>query len=197
MNQYLDKVMIERVFKAHGLDAMVIRTEAGHRCGYVRVPEGHPWFGLGFDAPSPVVFPDDSIEDLGDIDLLALFASAMGDEARAEAHLQSVGAQVRVHGGVTFMGQSDWSNLGDAVGEPIPQAGWWMGFDCMHAGDAPDPDSSLRRLFREMHGGEELDIWTDGHAWTTDEVAAECERMAEQVVAAAHLYEVQHAPGKA
>jgi hypothetical protein len=71
----------EGVFE--GIVYKVLMNPHGFRCGYVRVPEGHPWYGKSYS----------------DID-------------------------VDVHGGLTF---SDFSEtLGD---------GFWVGFDCAHAGD--------------------------------------------------------------
>lgn len=31
-----------------GLDCMIVRNRAGNLCGYVGVPESHPWFGVGY-----------------------------------------------------------------------------------------------------------------------------------------------------
>src|SRR5258708_4716544 len=43
---------IEREWKHAGLScAVVLAREAAHRCGYVRVPPGHPMFGKGYDDP--------------------------------------------------------------------------------------------------------------------------------------------------
>jgi hypothetical protein len=77
--------------------------------------------------------------------------------------------QVRVHGGVTYAGHG----CGD-----LPE-GWWFGFDCAHAGDAPDL-AEATPVHREIHAG-----WHDPseHVWTLEEVAAETERMAEQIAA--------------
>ncbi len=42
---------VEREWKAFGLSCAVVQNrEAGHRCGYVRVPPGHPAHGLGYDS---------------------------------------------------------------------------------------------------------------------------------------------------
>lgn len=42
---------VEREWKHAGLScAIVLAREGGHRCGYVRVPPGHPDFGKGCDA---------------------------------------------------------------------------------------------------------------------------------------------------
>ena len=37
------------VDEATGLDCMIVRNRAGALCGYVGVPEGHPFYGKGYD----------------------------------------------------------------------------------------------------------------------------------------------------
>lgn len=44
-----------------------------------------------------------------------------------------------MHGGITF-GESDVP-----CDAPGPDTDWWLGFDCAHSGDAPDP--ALQILF--------------------------------------------------
>jgi hypothetical protein len=75
-----------------GLEWTVIHNDMGYRCGYVRVPLGHPWHGKGSEL---------------DVD---------------------------VHGGITFA-ESDVP-----CDAPGPDTNWWLGFDCAHSGDAPDPE---------------------------------------------------------
>jgi hypothetical protein len=44
---------VEREWKHAGLScAVVLAREAGHRCGYVRVPPGHSLFGKEWDSPN-------------------------------------------------------------------------------------------------------------------------------------------------
>lgn len=38
----------ERAWQHAGLDCLVLALDVGHRCGYVRVPDGHPWRELGY-----------------------------------------------------------------------------------------------------------------------------------------------------
>lgn len=76
-----------------GFEWVVTHNGCGFRCGYVRMPPGHPWHGMGYDD-----------------------------------------VEADVHGSLTFAR----ADVGcDAGG---PDDGWWLGFDCGHAGDAPDPD---------------------------------------------------------
>lgn len=137
----------ERNWEAHGLDCAVLRVKTmggeGHRCGYVRVPEDHPWHGLAYcdEAPGePADYENRSTEDAGMGGALAMLAGNVDEWAkRIEGH-------VAVHGGLTFSG------------ELVGHDGWWFGFDCAHLDDTPD-------------------------RWTLEAVAAETERMAEQIAA--------------
>ena len=103
----------------------------GYRCGYVRIPPGHPWHGKNYDAVEP--YPD-------------------------------------VHGGLTFAAaDTDCGKHGE-------DNAWWLGFDCAHAGDAPDlslPGYCSRMTFP----GDTIR--------TTAYVEAQCRRLAEQAKVAA------------
>lgn len=77
-----------------------------------------------------------------------------------------------VHGGLTF-----------AEIEPCEHAdgiGFWIGFDCAHAGDACVPEGET-----PMVGGAPFLRMVQGHYWTLQEVQEETERLADQVRAAA------------
>ena len=104
----------------------------GYRCGYVRVPPGHPWHGKDYDEVDPC--PE-------------------------------------VHGGLTF------ARPDTDCGKGGLDNAWWLGFDCAHCGDDPDP--SLPGLFRDYG------IPPSGTIKNTSYVAAECRRLAEQAAAAA------------
>ncbi len=98
---------------ATGLDCMVHRGPAGALCGYVGVPEGHPWFGVDYMRP------------VGAVDVLMDWDD--------EFALTPCGA-ISVHGGLTY---SDHCQ-GDICHQPQPgrpEKVWWFGFDCAHAGD--------------------------------------------------------------
>jgi hypothetical protein len=84
--------------------------------------------------------------------------------------------EAHVHGGLTFA----------AYGEACPTHGdkdeYWIGFDCNHAWDAPDPelpgyDALPRGLIRCMSG-------PDCQIRTHEYVKRECERLCEQAAAA-------------
>ena len=76
-----------------GFEWNIVHNEMGYRCGYVKVPPGHPWYGKDYD----------------DID-------------------------ADVHGGLTFAEPDTPCDKGG------PDNGWWVGFDCAHLHDAPDPE---------------------------------------------------------
>jgi hypothetical protein len=121
-----------------GFEWEVTANGIGYRCGYVRLPQGHPWHGKDYD-----------------------------DEALWG---------VRVHGGLTFAAPDTHCGKGGEDG------GYWLGFDCAHAGDAPD--GSLRgqdsREVADLYGMFDGSFSRFGTVKTTEYVAAECRRLAEQ-----------------
>jgi len=143
---------IEREWIHAGLRCAVTQArEAEHRCGYVRVPPGHPLYGAEYGA--------DSVDSL------------------------------RAHGGVNFSGIEPCTEHEDGQG-------WWFGFDCGHAWDAKfDPNVDPETL--PPYAREVYDIYArcnmlhDGHYWTEVEVVAECDRLADQLVAVAQEAELK------
>lgn len=100
------------------------------RCGYVRVPKGHPWHGKDYDS--------------------------------IEAH---------VHGGLTFAKPDEPCDKGGL------DDGWWIGFDCAHAGDAQDPELVERFKFHPFPN------LFDGSVKSQEYVEAECRQLIEQAIA--------------
>jgi hypothetical protein len=86
------KTRFESTGTHRGYEYKVLVHPFGHRCGYVRIPDGHPWHGKSYD-------------ELCHVD---------------------------VHGGLTF---SEQCGPDHPLGE-----GYWIGFDCGHCFDAPEPD---------------------------------------------------------
>lgn len=124
-----------------GFEWQVIHNRRGYRCGYVRIPNGHPWHGVDYD----------------DID-------------------------ADVHGGLTF---AEDDKPCDKDG---PDNAYWIGFDCAHAWDAPDPELPQRtdpNLFDPIFKlfGEGIGIGTAIR--TTDYVRMECEKLCEQAASVA------------
>jgi len=123
---------LEREWKHAGLScAITLTRDHGHRCGYVRLPPGHPAHGKDFETVPEEV-------------------------------------DANVHGGITFTELEPCTDHDDGQG-------WWLGFDFAHSFDAHDEpgfEPDYLRGYRELSGG---------HYWTEAEVAAECERLAEQL----------------
>jgi len=117
-----------------GYEWEVTCNRIGYRCGYVRIPAGHPWHGKDYDSVEP--YPD-------------------------------------VHGGLTF------AEPDTDCGKGGEDNAWWLGFDCAHAGDAPDP--GLPGYEQRLHSV----LGEYGSIRTTSYVAAECRSLAEQAAAAA------------
>ena len=130
----------------------VIHNGQGYRCGYVRIPAGHPWHGKDYD---------------------------------------NIAAEV--HGGLTF---ADADVPCDAPGEDND---WWVGFDCAHAFDLPDPLLPINRhwspfeqaftspLFRAIDYAlaAEHAPSAEGETRTQEYVEAECRSLCEQALQAA------------
>lgn len=81
-----------------------------------------------------------------------------------------------VHGGLTF---ADPDMSCDKGG---PDNGWWVGFDCAHSGDAPDPElvtaaNMSRASFRERfdHGGYDS---VKGQKYVENQCRSLCEQAA-------------------
>lgn len=117
----------------------IVHNDLGYRCGYVKLPPNHPWYG----------------KDYNDLDF------------------------VEVHGGLTFA-EADESC--DQVGE---DDGWWIGFDCAHAGDAKDP---LLMTVEDLKWEAELSSKcgnlsrTRDTIKTTEYVREECKSLIEQAI---------------
>ena len=112
--------------EATGLPCLAKRHgRAGHWCGYVGVPEGHPAFGKDYDDVR--VATDDGWPDAhGGLTYAAHCQE--GDEAEAICHIPDPGE---------------------------PDHVWWLGFDCAHSGDlSPGLESrfksSLPSVYRDM-----------------------------------------------
>ena len=111
-----------------GYQWIVTHNTSGYRCGYLRLPKGHPWHGLGMlDIP------------------------------------------VAVHGGITF------AEADVECDAPGADDAWWIGFDCAHAGDAPDP-SLPNEMPLDLIGC----LFSDDVVRTQEYVETECRDLADQ-----------------
>jgi hypothetical protein len=108
-----------------GYACLLKRNMLGALCGYVGVPEGHPWHGSGY-------WPGDG-----------------GDRPLTPA-LRLL-EDVRVHGGLSYADACQEGPEGHTIchvpgpGEPEPL--WWFGFDCSHGYDfCPAMSLEFRQL---------------------------------------------------
>lgn len=166
---------------ATGLDCLIVRNGGGALCGYVGVPESHPWFGKGYSActRSPACeeswcghSPESAITVHGGL----TFADACHEPTRARWEkwrammLGSRDEAQRFPRGDSARRWKDAGHLVDdydgwrAYGEarfichrPLdgrPDRVWWFGFDCAHLGDvspAFDALSGARRYGDETY----------------------------------------------
>lgn len=105
------------VDEATDLDCMIVRGPHGGLCGYVGVPEGHPWYRVGF----------------------ADCVAECGGEREWTFCDHTPESRVEVHGGLTFSALCSPSDEGPErgichIGDGRPEV-WWFGFDCAHAWD--------------------------------------------------------------
>lgn len=117
-----------------GYEYAVTHNGKGYRCGYVRVPAGHPFYGLNRHA-----------------------------------------LDVEIHGSVTFA-EADvpCEKEGD-------DTSWWIGFDCAHALDAPDPELLAPQL---SDGIPPCPLWYGEEVRSADYVRSECYSLCRQAAAA-------------
>lgn len=100
---------------ATGLPCLAKRNpRSGNWCGYVGVPKGHPFFGLGYNER----------------------AQKCDDEYCYE---HTPEALLEVHGGITYSDECQKGPEAIAICH-IPEPGqsdhvWWFGWDAAHAGD--------------------------------------------------------------
>jgi hypothetical protein len=147
-----------------GLRAVVMLTKMGHRCGYVGIGTDHPLFGVAYNEQHPLLKlnMDRSVEKMGAMQMLCAAAKPVEELNTPEMVFE-------VHGGLTF------SSYGSGT-YPVESNLWWYGYDCAHAGDLPEPNSEMGRMYANMGFAER-----DGVIRTHDYCVAECESLATQL----------------
>ena len=45
----MNKFKVEKEFEVDGFRCVVIGLEAGHRCGYIKIPKDHKYYGVDYD----------------------------------------------------------------------------------------------------------------------------------------------------
>lgn len=165
---------VEKSGEAWGLRYSVLAMDMGHRCGYVRVPEGHPWFGLKHWDATDGRKRNVTERGLPDWDA--------DDDIEYEDRIETM---LRVHGGITYSG--------DEPNEEC-QRGWWFGFDCAHLGDSPDPEL-MSDVHKEIIGSSYG--MNFGVVRSLEYVEYECVQLASQLQAARSLLLERADPGTA
>lgn len=101
---------VQWIDEATGLDCLVHRGGSGSLCGYVGVPPGHKFHGMGYDAVYQ--WDEESESSFPEVHGGLTFADSCSTKERADG------------GGICH------------VPEPgRPADVWWLGFDCAHCGD--------------------------------------------------------------
>lgn len=161
-----------------GLDCLLVRGPVGALCGYVGVPEDHPWHGRDYSASDHIC---DETCDEG-------YCS--------KRHDGSPDSIVNVHGGLTFANECHPDDDPSTGICHLPQSGrpehiWWFGFDCAHSWDvAPRMQADNRKRYEQavVEGDTEgMRIWS--HSWTDPResyrdiryVVRECQLLAGQL----------------
>lgn len=127
-------------FQSHGLDCALRRGPMKHWCGYVAIPKGHPLHGLDYSDTHPVLdtlWVKRAREPLGNGGIIPLLCAA------ARGGTPGMDAVLAVHGGVTY--------ATDHCPREAPDDRWWIGFDCIHAGDASPSDDRFGGIYRTIH----------------------------------------------
>lgn len=103
-------------------------------CGYVQIPQGHPFHGK--DCSDRVPVPDRDALVVEKSSPLELFCEAI----REDDGTVSLSLLLSPHGGVTYA----------STGWPVDDGEWWIGFDCSHYNDL-----TPQQVFNSTCGG----IW--------------------------------------
>lgn len=145
--------------------AIVEYNAMGHRCGYVQICSGHPLFKKGYSdkIKIPKSFDVDK-EKIGKRCPISIFCMNI----KMDKKNISLDLLFNVHGGLTF------SDFYKELGK-----GWWLGFDCGHAGDAKD----ITIMTEECKGWfKDYPLFSDDVVRTEEYVETECKRLIDQII---------------
>lgn len=168
---------IELEWEYKGLKCIVIALDLGHRCGYVKVPEGNRFFNIKYNdmVPNAKVNLNRSIGE----SFTAALNLVCGNKEALENFTCTLDGIIDIHGGLTYS-KEYLENC---------EKGWWIGFDCAHCDDGKDlslvKDPVLLDIFSKpfYHSREGLTIWT------LDMVKVETEKLADQIYNEKGFYE--------
>lgn len=166
---------VQWVDGATGLDCLIVRGPHGALCGYVGVPEAHPWHGVAYSGCTQKPPCRESYcGHSPDVDVHGglTFADSCTEPTRErwekwrEGKVQTMQDASRYPNGDSAQRWKERSHLYDdfeawrAWGVAsfichLPESGrpdkvWWFGFDCAHSGDKSDMAYSpeMRHRFR-------------------------------------------------
>lgn len=152
-----------------GLRAVVIvcvyEGRKSHRCGYVGVTPSSPLFGVGYNQEVDVSQELANQQKIGNKSPILALTSHVIDGEVSERVRRSPDILLDCHGGLTY----NTIDINDNE-YPVKSNLWWYGFDCHHIDDG-DIEQHPTYTFNR-----------DGHVWTLEEVASECENLARQIV---------------
>ena len=151
---------VQWIDEATGYDCLAVRvgTVTGAWCGYVGVPENHPWHGLSYsnwdEEGGRELSPEDLIEVHGGITYSDMCAEGM-DEAKGVCHVPEKGAAKNP---------------------------WWFGFDCAHAFDlCPQMKATMEEIYAKKGEAPPRSL-RDGETYRTlDYVREQVTSMAKQL----------------
>ena len=111
-------------FEHMGYPCKMKRNGTGIWCGYVGVPESHPWHGKKYTDDVPV--SQGTIDRQFDMEKVSTLSMLCQDQNELESGSLQICLAVNAHGGLTYSG---------AGPNDSGHSDWYFGFDCGHYGD--------------------------------------------------------------
>lgn len=166
---------VQWVDEATGLDCLIVRNHGGAWCGYVGLPEGHPYYEVGYsDCTQKPPCGESYCDHSPDVDVHGglTFADHCHEPSReawekwrvwlraaapeAVTHPKGDTARAFKETGHLLDDYDGWRTYREGRGIcHLPQPGqpdevWWLGFDCAHSGDKSDMaySAEMRSRFR-------------------------------------------------
>lgn len=193
---------VQWVDEATNLDCPIVRGPSGALCGYVGVPDSHPYFEVGYsgctkkppcgesycghspdvDVHGGLTFADHCHEASREA-WESWRVRLRGREAEAAKYPQGDSARALKREAQYLDNYEAWAEYRQGRGIcRIPEEGrtdnvWWFGFDCAHSGDLSD--MAYRNTMRDREQSYE-----DSYR-TVDYVKREVGRLAQQLAAVA------------
>lgn len=110
-----------------GYRAVILKTTTGHNCGYVGVNYKHPLWRKTYTQRVKCLSRLSEKALNSPIGVKGVIPALFADKSKP-----SMDWIFDVHGSITFTGGGKGSEY------PVKTNLWWIGFDCVHAGDTPE-----------------------------------------------------------